>query len=41
MKKDTIGSLNALKEGFEKYPEDNGVLTSLIQIYLDMVSTVL
>lgn len=37
--KDTIGALDALKTGFEKYPEDNGVLTSLIQIYLDMEKT--
>jgi tetratricopeptide (TPR) repeat protein len=37
--KDTIGALNTLKEGFEKYPTDNGVLTSLIQIYLDMGKT--
>lgn len=39
LKKDTIGALDALKEGFKKYPEDNGVLTSLIQIYLDMNKT--
>jgi tetratricopeptide (TPR) repeat protein len=32
---DTANALQTLKEGFEKYPEDNGVLTSLIQIYLD------
>lgn len=37
--KDTTGALEALKTGFEKYPEDNGVLTSLIQIYLDMEKT--
>ncbi|NQU52123.1 MAG: tetratricopeptide repeat protein [Bacteroidetes bacterium] len=37
--KDTTGALEALKIGFEKYPEDNGVLTSLIQIYLDMGKT--
>ncbi len=35
LKGDTIGSLNVLKEGFEKYPQDNGVLTTMIQIYLD------
>jgi predicted Zn-dependent protease len=28
-----------LQEGFEKYPEDNTVLTSMIQIYLDMNKT--
>jgi len=36
---DTASALNILKEGFEKYPEDNGVLTSMIQIYLDMDKT--
>ena len=36
---DTLGALEALKEGFEKYPEDNGVLTSMIQLYLDMDKT--
>lgn len=35
-KKDTLGALEALKEGFEKYPEDNLVLESLIQIYMDL-----
>lgn len=35
-KKDTVGALNALKEGFEKYPTDNVVLESMIQIYMDM-----
>ncbi|HKJ79373.1 MAG TPA: tetratricopeptide repeat protein [Prolixibacteraceae bacterium] len=39
LKKDTIGALNVLKEGFEKYPADNGVLTSMIQIYLDLDKT--
>ena len=38
-KQDTLGALETLKEGFEKYPEDNGVLTSMIQIYLDMNKT--
>lgn len=38
-KEDTVGALNTLKEGFEKYPTDNGVLTSMIQIYLDMNKT--
>jgi tetratricopeptide (TPR) repeat protein len=39
LKKDTLGALETLKEGFEKYPKDNGVLTSMIQIYLDMNKT--
>jgi len=39
LKKDTLGALDALQEGFEKYPEDNTVLTSMIQIYLDMDKT--
>lgn len=38
-KKDTLGALETLKEGFEKYPEDNGVLTSMIQIYLNLNKT--
>ena len=38
-KGDTIGALEVLKVGFEKYPDDNGVLTSMIQIYLDMEKT--
>lgn len=39
LKNDTLGALEALQEGFEKYPEDNTVLTSMIQIYLDMDKT--
>jgi tetratricopeptide (TPR) repeat protein len=39
LKQDTLGALNALQEGFERYPEDNTVLTSMIQIYLDMNKT--
>jgi tetratricopeptide (TPR) repeat protein len=39
LKNDTLGALAALQEGFEKYPEDNAVLTSMIQIYLDMNKT--
>ncbi len=35
-KQDTTGALNALKEGFEKYPEDNLILESMIQIYMDL-----
>ena len=38
-KKDTTGALEILQEGFEKYPEDNTVLTSMIQIYLDQDKT--
>ncbi len=38
-KSDTLGALNALKEGFEKYPEDQVVLESMIQIYMDMDKT--
>lgn len=39
LKKDTLAALEALQEGFEKYPEDNTVLTTMIQIYLDMDKT--
>ena len=35
-KKDTLGALNALKIGYEKYPEDQTVLEGMIQIYLDL-----
>lgn len=38
-KKDTIGALNVLKEGFEKYPDDQGVLEDMIQIYIDLKKT--
>lgn len=37
--KDTLGALNVLKEGFEKYPEDNTILNSMIQVYLNMDKT--
>lgn len=33
---DTMGALNAVQEGFEKYPNDNGVLTSMIDLYLKL-----
>ncbi len=33
---DTMGALNAVQEGFEKYPTDNGVLTSMIDLYLKL-----
>ncbi len=39
LKQDTLGALGALQEGFEKYPDDNTVLTSMIQIYLDLDKT--
>lgn len=39
LKGDTLGALDVLKEGFEKYPEDNGILTSMIQVYLDLEKT--
>lgn len=39
LNKDTLGALTILQEGFEKYPQDNAVLTSMIQIYLDMNKT--
>lgn len=39
MKEDTLGALEALKEGFEKYPEDETLLTSMIQMYLDLDET--
>ncbi len=38
-KTDTMGSLAILKEGFKKYPTDNGILNSMIQIYLDLDKT--
>lgn len=34
MNKDTASALEALKEGFEKYPDDNDILTEMISIYL-------
>ncbi len=39
LKGDTVGALEVLQEGFEEYPEDNNVLTSMIQIYLDLKKT--
>ena len=39
LKNDTLGALEVLKEGFEKYPQDNGILTSMIQMYLDLDKT--
>ena len=34
LKKDTLGALTVLQEGIKKYPEDNGILVNLINIYL-------
>lgn len=39
LKGDTVGALEVLQEGFEEHPEDNNVLTSMIQIYLDLKKT--
>jgi len=39
MQKDTVSALNALKEGYEKYPNDNAVLEGMIQIYMDLNKT--
>ena len=39
LNKDTTGALTILQEGFEKYPEDNNMLTSMIQIYLNQQKT--
>jgi len=39
MQKDTVLALNTLKEGFEKYPEENSILESMIQIYMDLGKT--
>lgn len=39
MMKDTTAALEALKEGYTKYPDDNAVLESMIQIYMDLNKT--
>jgi len=36
---DTIGALKTVQQGFEKYPNDNGVLTSMIDLYLKLDKT--
>ena len=36
---DTTNALKTVQQGFEKYPEDNGVLTSMIDLYLKMDKT--
>lgn len=38
-KTDTLAGLEALKEGFEKYPDDESIIQNLIQIYLDINKT--
>ncbi|MBT6764119.1 MAG: tetratricopeptide repeat protein [Prolixibacteraceae bacterium] len=35
-KKDTINASESLKQGFEKYPENNELLSNMIQLYLNM-----
>ncbi|GAB1452506.1 hypothetical protein MASR2M47_25620 [Draconibacterium sp.] len=39
MMNDTTSALKALQEGYEKYPEDNAILESMIQIYMDLDKT--
>lgn len=39
MMKDTTSALETLREGYGKYPNDNPVLESLIQIYMDLDKT--
>ena len=39
MMKDTTSALEALKEGYAKYPDDNAILESMIQIYMDLNKT--
>ena len=39
MNNDTLGAIAALQKGFEKYPDDNVVLTSMIQLYMDQNKT--
>lgn len=39
MLNDTTAALEALKEGYEKYPDDNALLESMIQIYMDLDKT--
>ena len=36
---DTVQALDALKEGYNKYPDDNALLESMIQIYMDLNQT--
>lgn len=39
MQKDTLSALNCLQEGSQKYPDDNSILESMIQIYMDLGKT--
>jgi tetratricopeptide (TPR) repeat protein len=39
MMKDTVKALDALREGYQKYPDDNALLESMIQIYMDLNKT--
>lgn len=39
MMNDTLKALDALKEGYAKYPDDNAILESMIQIYMDLNKT--
>jgi tetratricopeptide (TPR) repeat protein len=39
MMSDTTAALEALKEGYAKYPDDNALLESMIQIYMDLNKT--
>jgi tetratricopeptide (TPR) repeat protein len=36
MMNDTVKALDALKEGYQKYPDDKALLESMIQIYIDL-----
>lgn len=35
-KRDTLGALDILKQGLEKHPEDDEILTNMIQLYLNL-----
>jgi len=39
MMNDTVQALDALREGYQKYPDDNALLESMIQIYMDLNKT--
>jgi len=39
LKGDTVSALNALQEGFKKYPNDNNILVEMINIYLETDKT--
>jgi len=39
MMNDTTAALDALREGYLKYPDDNALLESMIQIYMDLDKT--